>query len=235
MTRSVRQRGQSVTLNPFSFHTWHRQRVRPKLQPGQHEQDDDLRLGRRPVPMPFGTIPSLVASMGVPATPEEDLRKIRRRFDSGLSLIAHKQQEIPAVFEATLASGPELAVRCLDFSADRGLERAETKALLCRADDICPLKDTPELWSEDQKLPNCDPSKPIERPPNPERIDTHAFTENGYLHCICPAAGALNDRACQGFEADRSTLNQNATCLCKRQSVSCRALTYAENSGRSFA
>ncbi len=149
--------------------------------------------------------------------------KIKTWFGYGLHLIADTQYEIPvamaltpasaaeqvqwrALVTETFAETPELAERCRDFSADRGLDSAETKALLWDDYAIRPLIDTRERWREEKAPPDDDPAKPITRPRYPERIDTLVYTEKGSMHGICPASGVPRDLAFQGFEADRDTL-----------------------------
>ena len=104
------------------------------------------------------------------------------------------------------AETPALLARCRDFSADRGLDSAETKTLLWEDDGIRPLIDTRALWRDEKKDPGYDPAKPITRPLDPERADTLVQTEKGTLHGICPVTKAQRDLAFQGFEADRNTL-----------------------------
>jgi hypothetical protein len=126
-----------------------------------------------------------------------------------------------------------LAERCRDFSADRGLDSAETKALLryrSMGDDyrIRPLIDTRELWREEKQQPDYDPSKPITRPLYPERADTLVYTEKGSVHCICPHTGEQRDLAFQGFEADRNTLKYRCPAAaygldCKGRAQCCQA------------
>ena len=163
------------------------------------------------------------ATVGVDARTGKAWKKIKTWFGYGLHLIADTRYELPVAFaltpasvseqptlraliRATFAETPELAVRCRDFSADRGLDSAETKALLWDDYPIRPLIDTRELWREEKQLPGYDPSKPITRPLDPERADTIVHTEQGSLHCVCPVTGEQRDLAFQGFEADRNTL-----------------------------
>ena len=160
---------------------------------------------------------------GIDARTGKAWSKIKRWFGYGLHLIADTHYELPVAFEvtpashseqvvlrrmirATFAETPELAERCKDFSADRGLDSGETKALLWDDYRIRPLIDTRELWREEKQHPDYDPSKPITRALNPERVDTIVHTEKGTVHCICPATGEQRDLAFQGFEADRNTL-----------------------------
>ena len=49
---------------------------------------------------------------------------------------------------------PGLAERCADFSADRGLDCAATKAKLWHDYHIRPLIDTRELWRSEKQAPN---------------------------------------------------------------------------------
>ena len=150
-------------------------------------------------------------------------KKIKSWFGYGVHLIADTQYEIPVamhltpashaeqielrvMLKETFAETPELAERCRDFSADRGLDSAETKALLWDDYRIRPLIDTRELWREEKQHPDYDPSKPITRPLFPARVDTIVHTEKGSVHCLCPQTGEQRDLAFQGFEADRNAL-----------------------------
>ena len=164
----------------------------------------------------------------------------------GLHLIADTQYEIPVAFaltpasvseqptlramiRATFSETPELAQRCKDFSADRGLDSAETKALLWDDYGVRPLIDTRELWREEKNLPGYDPSKPITRPLDPARADTIVHTEKGSLHCICPATGEQRDLAFQGFEADRNTLKYR--CPAAAYGLDCQGQTQCHRAG----
>ena len=150
-------------------------------------------------------------------------RKLKRWFGYGLHLIADTRYEIPVAMHLTPAShseqielrsmirelcaqSPQLARRCDDFSADRGLDSGETKALLWDEYRIRPLIDTRLLWREEKQQADYAPERPITRPLFPDRIDTLVHTERGTLHCICPVTGEQRDLAFQGFEADRDTL-----------------------------
>ena len=162
-------------------------------------------------------------TQGIDARTGKAWKKIKRWFGYGLHLIADTRYEIPVAFaltpasvseqptlraliRATFAETPQLAERCRDFSADRGLDSAETKALLWDDYGIRPLIDTRELWREEKQHPDYDPSKPITRPLDPERADTIVHTEKGSVHCVCPVTGEQRDLAFQGFETDRNTL-----------------------------
>jgi len=150
-------------------------------------------------------------------------RKLKRWFGYGLHLIADTRYEIPVAMHLTPAShseqielrsmirelcaqSPQLARRCDDFSADRGLDSGETKALLWDEYRIRPLIDTRLLWREEKQQADYAPERPITRPLFPDRVDTLVHTERGTLHCICPVTGEQRDLAFQGFEADRDTL-----------------------------
>jgi hypothetical protein len=160
------------------------------------------------------------AGMGTDGKP---WTKIKRWFGYGLHLIADTQYEIPVAMHLTPANhsehkelramihelcnqSPRLAQRCDDFSADRGLDSAETKALLWDEYRIRPLIDTRLLWREEKRQENYDPGQPITRPLFADRVDTLVYTERGSVHCICPVTGERRDLAFQGFEADRDTL-----------------------------
>lgn len=150
-------------------------------------------------------------------------KKVKSWFGYGVHVIADTQYEIPLAVRVTKAScgeqptlrqmirglygdSPELASRCSDFSADRGLDSVETKALLWDDFQIRPLIDTREMWRTEKMEPGYDPAKPITRPLFPERCDTIVYTEKGSVHCICPSTGEQRDMALQGFEKERNTL-----------------------------
>jgi hypothetical protein len=99
------------------------------------------------------------------------LKKVKNSFVYGLHLIADTHYEIPVAFHLTPASyseqvelramldelfdqTPELAERGAYFSADRGLDCAETKAKLWDEHHIRPLIDTRELWRPEKQEPN---------------------------------------------------------------------------------
>lgn len=160
---------------------------------------------------------------GIDARTGKAWKKIKSWFGYGVHLMADTQYEIPVAVRVTAASAseqiqlrallgetfaetPGLAERCRDFSADRGLDSAQTKALLWDDYAIRPLIDTRELWREEKQQPHFDPTKSITRPLYPERADTIVHTEKGSVHCICPQTGEQRDLAFQGFEADRNGL-----------------------------
>jgi hypothetical protein len=160
---------------------------------------------------------------GIDARTGKPWKKIKSWFGYGLHLIADTHYEIPVAVHVTAASAseqielramigetfeeePELAERCADFSADRGLDSAQTKALLWDEYAIRPLIDTRALWREEKQHADYDPSQPITRPLYPERADTLVYTEKGSVHCICPHTGEQRDLAFQGFESDRNAL-----------------------------
>jgi hypothetical protein len=162
-------------------------------------------------------------TVGVDGRTGKPWKKVKSWFGYGLHLIADTHYEIPVAFHLTPASHseqvelrdmivelfnehPELAQRCEDFSADRGLDCAQTKALLWDDYQIRPLIDTREMWREEKQLPDYDPSLPITRPLYPDRVDTLVYTEKGTVHCVCPQEGTQRDMAFQGFEADRDCL-----------------------------
>lgn len=149
--------------------------------------------------------------------------KVKSWFGYALHLIADTHHEIPVAMHVTPASAseqpelrsmihetfeqtPELAERCNDFTADRGLDCSETKALLWDEYGIRPVIDTRELWREEKAEPGYDPAKPITRPLYPDRVDTIVYTEKGTVHCICPVTEEKRDMAFHGFESDRNTL-----------------------------
>ncbi len=162
-------------------------------------------------------------TVGVDGRTGKPWKKVKSWFGYGLHLIADTHYEIPVAFHLTPASHseqvelrsmivelfdqhPELAHRCEDFSADRGLDCAQTKAVLWDDYQIRPLIDTREMWREEKQLPDYDPSLPITRPLYPDRADTIVYTEKGTVHCVCPQEGTQRDMAFQGFEAERDCL-----------------------------
>ena len=107
-----------------------------------------------------------------------------------------------ALFEET----PELAKRCKDFSADRGLDSGPLKESLWDDYGIRPLIEPRELWKEEKKEGGYDPGEAITRPLYPDRADSIVHTEKGQVCCLCPETGQQRRMAFQGFEAARGTL-----------------------------
>ncbi len=160
---------------------------------------------------------------GVDARTGKMWRKVKSWFGYCVHIVDDTHYEIPLAVEVTPASHgesptlrrmiadlyretPALVARCADFSADRGLDAAETKSLLWDEYQIRPLIDTRLMWRAEKDEPGYDPEKPITRPLFPDRADTIVFTERGTVHCICPVSGEQRDMAFQGFEAGRDTL-----------------------------
>ena len=90
-------------------------------------------------------------------------KKVKSWFGYGLHLIADTDYEVPVAFEVTRAStsepkvlsgmleelfarAPEMAGRCADFSADRGLDDGRLKARLWDRWVVRPLIDTRLMW-----------------------------------------------------------------------------------------
>jgi hypothetical protein len=165
--------------------------------------------------------------------------KIKSWFGYSLHLIADTVYEIPVAAHVTRASAsehtelrdmvgetfeetPSLAKRCESLTADRGLDSADTKALLWDKYNIRPVIDVRELWREEKNEPGYDPEKAITRPFFPERVDTIVYTEKGTVHCICPKTGEMRALAFQGFEADRNTLKYR--CPAAAYGIECKGL-----------
>ena len=163
--------------------------------------------------------------------------KVKSWFGYGLHLIADTHYELPVAFELTKASASEspvlsemvrgllakdrdLADRCSDFSADRGLDGGPLKKMLWDDYGVRPLIDTRLTWREEKAMPDYDPSKPILRPLYPERVDTVLHSEKGEVICRCPATGVERPMAFQGFEADRGTLKYR--CPAAAYDLTCR-------------
>ena len=146
--------------------------------------------------------------------------KVKSWFGYGLHLIADAHYEVPVAFEVTRASAsevkmlpgmlknlfakaPEMAERCDDFSADRGLDNAPQKKLLWDKWNIRPLIDTRLMWRAEKEDPDYDPERAITRALFPDRTDVIVHDERGRVSCICPESGEERAMAFQGFEADR--------------------------------
>lgn len=162
-------------------------------------------------------------TQGVDAATGKAFSKVKRWFGYELHLIADSAYEIPVWFDVTKASvseckrlsgavdelfgkSPELAERCGDFSAGRGLDSGPLKARLWDVYRIRPLIDTRAMWREEQAMPGYDPSKPILRPLDAQRVDTILYSEKGEVFCRDPATQEQRPMAFQGFESDRGTL-----------------------------
>ena len=147
-------------------------------------------------------------------------KKVKSWFGYGLHLIADTHYEVPVAFEVTRASGsearmlpemleqlfakvPQMADRCDDFSADRGLDNAPQKKQLWDKWTIRPLIDTRLMWKAEKEEPDYGPTKPITRALFPDRADVVVHDERGRVSCVCPQSGEVRAMAYQGLEADR--------------------------------
>ena len=144
-------------------------------------------------------------------------------FGYRIHLIADTAYELPVAWKVTPASTSEvptlegmlpalfreeseLAARCRDFSADRGLDSGPLKASLWDRWQIRPLVPARNLWREEEGIAECDPAAKRTRALDPRRADTIVHTEQGEVRCVCPVTGTERPMAFQGFEAGRSTL-----------------------------
>ena len=107
------------------------------------------------------------------------------------------------MLEELFGKAPEMADRCGDFSAGRGLDNAPQKARLWDKWTIRPLIDTRLMWQAEKKDPGYDPDRPITRALFPDRADVVVHDERGRVSCICPETGEERAMAFQGFEASR--------------------------------
>ena len=160
---------------------------------------------------------------GVDAKTGRSWTKVKTWFGYGLHLIADVEHEIPVWFEVTKASAsehpalsagvdglfgeePELAARCADFCADRGLDAGPLRKKLWDVYEVRPLVDTRETWREEKAEPGYDPAEPILRSLAADGGGNVLHSEKGEVSCRCPATGTVRPMAFQGFEADRGTL-----------------------------
>ena len=149
--------------------------------------------------------------------------KVKRWFGYGLHLVADVEHELPVWFEVTKASRsehralaegldalfgsePDLASRCADFVADRGLDSGRLRERLWDRHRIRPLVDVREMWREEKGEPGHDPSGTILRSLAADGGGNVLHSERGEVSCRCPATKELRPMAFQGFEADRGTL-----------------------------
>ncbi len=150
-------------------------------------------------------------------------KKVKNWFGYELHLIADSEYEIPVWYDVTKASAsevkrlsgavdelfaqaPELAERCADFSADKGLDSGPLKAKLWDEYGVRPLIDTRAMWREEKEMPGYDPSQPILRALYSDRADTILYSEKGEVLCRDPATKEQRPMAFQGFESDRNAL-----------------------------
>ena len=132
--------------------------------------------------------------------------KVKTWFGYGLHLIADTEHELPVWFEVTRASrsevkvldagidelfgaAPELAARCADFCADRGLDAGPLKRKLWDAHGVRPLIDVRELWREEKAMPDHDPSQPILRSLSADGGGNVLHSEKGVQQGVVPLSG----------------------------------------------
>ena len=167
------------------------------------------------------------------------VKKKKVWFGYGLHLIADTVYEIPVEFRVTAASRSEvkelegmagdlfgswrsLGERCVEFSADRGLDSGSLKAWLWDEWEIRPLIDTRELWREEKSGGAYDPNEPIRRLVDPGVYDNIRYAEKGGVHCQCPKSGQWRKMAFWGFEKDRGSLKFR--CPAKAYGLSCEGM-----------
>lgn len=189
-------------------------------------------------------------SKGVDSKTGKAWTKVKSWFGYCLHLIADTHYEIPVAVHVTPASGseqtelrrmieevfketPQLAERCDDFTADRGLDSAKTKALLWDDYRIRPVIDIRELWRDEKAEPGYDPEKPITRSLYFRRCDTIIYTEKGTVHCVCPVTGEQRDMAFSGFEGRRNTLKYR--CPAAAYGFECKGREQCSSSGQVHA
>ena len=169
--------------------------------------------------------------------------KLTRWFGYQLHLICDTTLEIPVAFEVLPASTsevtrllpmveklatqhPELMDRCVDLSADRGLDSGGVNKALWEEHQIKPVVDTRKLWRDEKNEQGFDPSREITRALNPDVADTIVYTERGELRCVCPLTGEERRMAFWGFEADRGTLRYR--CPAEAYGLVCQGRTTCE-------
>ncbi len=185
-------------------------------------------------------------TVGLNARTGKQWKKVKSWFGYGLHLVADTHYEIPVAMHLTPAShseqkqlrvmihelmqkSPELASRCNDFSADRGLDSGQTKALLWDDYSIRPLIDTRLMWRDEKKAKGYDANQPVTRALFSERVDTIVYSEKGSVHCICPETGTQRDLAFQGFESDRDSLKYR--CPAAAYGLECQGQEQCHRSG----
>ena len=172
--------------------------------------------------------------------------KVKSWFGFRLHLIADTATEIPVAQVITDAARgespilrqmlhqlfeetPQMAERCVDFSADRGLDCGETKALLWDEYQIRPLIDIRQMWREEKEAADFDPEQPILRALDTERADTILYSEKGGVYCRCPQSGTIREMSFHGFESDRETLKYR--CPAAVAGVSCQGTERCHQAG----
>jgi hypothetical protein len=164
---------------------------------------------------------------GIDGRSGKQWKKIKSWFGYGLHLIADTAYEIPVAFHLTPASHSEqVQLRTMIHAL---LDETPELAARCRDYRIRPLIDTRELWREERQAPDYDPSKPITRPLDPQRVDTLVHSEKGSVHCLCPRTGEQRDLAFQGFEAERGTLKYR--CPAAAYGLRCQGQAQCHQSG----
>ena len=116
---------------------------------------------------------------------------------------ASEHKVLASGVEELFASEPELAERCEDFCADRGLDSAALNERLWEARSVRPVIDAREMWREEKAEPGRDPSQPILRLVRDDRPDNVLRSEKGEVFCRCPAEKTVRPMAFHGFEKDR--------------------------------
>jgi hypothetical protein len=154
---------------------------------------------------------------------EKGWEKVTKWFGYQLHLIVDTTYELPVAFEVEpasasevrrllpmvegLASGHhELAERCDDLAADKGLDSGEVNQRLWDEFSIKPIIDTRSFWKPGSSLAIVGTDGEITHLLAPGAGDNVVYTERGDVRCVCPATGDHSSMAFWGFEKNRGTL-----------------------------
>ena len=136
---------------------------------------------------------------------------------------------------------PELAGRCQDFRADRGLDSGPLQEALWDTWQVRPLIPTRRLWRPermdaailaDATVPAAAAAENPTRALDPKRADTIVYTEPGEVRCVCPVAGTERRMVFQGFEADRATRKYRCPTAARGEVCAGRARCHPLGGGR---
>ena len=123
---------------------------------------------------------------------------------------ASEVKTLEGMLPARFGAEPELAARCRDLSADRGLDSSPLKEMLWDRWRIRPLIPAPAaLAGGATDAATRVGAAAVEHPTralDPRRADSIVYTEQGEVRCVCPVTVTERPMAFQGFEAGRATL-----------------------------
>ena len=117
-----------------------------------------------------------------------------------------ERKVLPRDLRALLESEPQLAGRCVEFSADKGYDQADLKRWLLDDHGIRPIIDTRRLWRDEWEGVRDPHDGEMLRPLNGDWSGNVFHSEKGEVRCQCPETKQFRPMSVQGCEKVRNAV-----------------------------